>query len=155
MPDFVVEEIGETPYLYAEGESSLEPEAISGEMARCLGTVWHYMDTHGIAPTGPPLAVYHGYDPERLTFRAGISVASEALLSAGDGVKSACTPAGRVVSFTHVGPYATLRDDYAELMAFLEREGLEIGGPTWEVYVDDPGEVPEERLRTKVHVALR
>jgi effector-binding domain-containing protein len=155
MPEYIVEEIGETPYLYVEGESGWAPEEISAEMGRCFAAARAYMDTHGIAAAGPPLALYPEHDPERLRFRAGVVVASEALLSTGGRVQGACTPAGRVASFVHVGPYATLRDDYADLMAWMEREGLEIGGPAWEVYVDDPDEVPEERRRTKVHVALR
>jgi effector-binding domain-containing protein len=154
MPDYVVEEIGESPYLYVEGESPMEPQAISDEMGRCFARVREFMETHGIAAAGHPLAVYHEHDPEQLTFRAGIAVSSEALLSAGDEVRADCTPAGRVLSFTHVGPYATLRDDYADMMAFAQREGFEIAAPTWEVYIDDPGEVPEDRLRTRVHVKL-
>jgi effector-binding domain-containing protein len=154
MPDYVIEEIGETPYLYVEGESEMTPEAIGAEMGRCLEHVAGYMSDHGIAAAGPPLAVYHTHDPQRLRFRAGVVVSSEALQETGHGVASDVTPAGRVLSFTHVGPYATLRDDYADMMRHVEGEGLTIAAPTWELYIDDPATVPAAELRTKVHVAL-
>jgi effector-binding domain-containing protein len=155
MPDYVVEKIGETPYLYVEGAAPMDPQAISVEMGRAFGRVTEFMELHGIAPAGPPLSVYYLHDPERLAFRAGVIVASEGLLAADGDIRGDCTPAGRVLTFTHVGPYATLRDDYAEMMDWMAREGLEMAAPTWEVYLDDPDEVPEDQLRTKVHVALK
>ena len=155
MPDYVVEEIGETPYLYVTGESAMAPEAIRAEMARCFDKVTAFMRTHGIEPAGPPLAVYHDYDPDRLAFRAGVVASSEAMQDLPPGVDFDFLPAGRVLTFVHVGPYATLREHYTDMMDHVVREGLELSAPTWEVYVDDPDTVPEHQLRTKVHVALK
>jgi len=155
MPDYIVEEIGETPYLYVTGESTMDPGAISDEMGRCFEKVIGFMRTHGIEPAGPPLAVYHDFDPDKLTFRAGIVASTEAMQDLPQDVDGDFTPAGRVLTFIHVGPYATLRDDYADMMDYVEREGLQLSAPTWEVYVDDPETVPEQQLRTKVHVALK
>jgi effector-binding domain-containing protein len=39
-------------------------------------------------------------------------------------------------------------------MAWLEKEGLTLGAPTWEVYVNDPDSTPEEELRTEIYVSL-
>jgi effector-binding domain-containing protein len=39
-------------------------------------------------------------------------------------------------------------------MDWIAEQGLMMATPTWEIYLDDPGEVPEAELRTKVHVAL-
>ncbi|MEM1431919.1 MAG: GyrI-like domain-containing protein [Pseudomonadota bacterium] len=154
MPDYIVETIGETPYLYATGESSMDPAAISAAMGECYGRVVAFMESHGIPPAGPALSVYHTYDPEVMRFQAGIIVSSEAIMDPGADVKGDILPAGRVLSFTHVGPYATLRDDYADMMSYVEREGLKLSSPAWEVYIDDPKDTPEAELRTKVHVAL-
>jgi len=154
MPDFVVEDIGEAAYLYVEGESGMDPDDISAEMGRCFGQVMRFMSDHGIEAAGPPLSVYHEHDPERLRFRAGMIVGPEALQSEAGAVKGDLTPGGHVLTFIHVGPYATLRDDYAEMMDWIAEQGLTMATPTWEIYLDDPGEVPEAELRTKVHVAL-
>jgi effector-binding domain-containing protein len=59
-----------------------------------------------------------------------------------------------VLTFTHLGPYAGLRDSYGAMMGYLEENKLEMRAPTWEVYVNDPKEVPEEELRTDVFVSL-
>lgn len=40
MPDYAIEEIGESSYLYDEGERPMDPQAISAGMGRCLGEVW-------------------------------------------------------------------------------------------------------------------
>lgn len=154
MPEFKMTEVEPTPYLYAEESSSMEPAEISAAMGRAFGTVMGHMQENAIAPAGPALSVYYGYDPAKMDFRAGFVVTEGDLEKAGGAVKADRTPAGRVVHFTHVGPYEKLRDSYGELMAWMEREGLSIGAPSWEVYVNDPDSTPEEELLTEIYVTV-
>ena len=89
-----------------------------------------------------------------MTFRAGFSVLPEDLAKAEGAVKADVTPAGKVLSFVHTGPYSELRNSYGEMMTYAEQNGLKIRAPAWEVYVNDPATVPEEELRTDVFVSL-
>ena len=152
--EFIALEVAETPYLYAEGTSAMDPNAVSAAMGEAFGKVMGFVTEQGIAPAGAPMAVYYGYDPGTLQFRAGLPVAAGDTDKAAGEIKAGVTPAGTVVSFTHVGPYRTLRDSYEKLMAHVEKEGLKLAAPTWEVYVDDPGEVDEAVLRTEVFSLL-
>ena len=154
MPEFTLIDAEARPYLYEERTCPMDPKVISHTMGDAWGAVLAVMDAAGVAPAGMPLTVYETFDPDALTFRAGIPVDLAGLAAASGNVRAAHTPAGRVVTFTHVGPYETLSQSFQKMMAFLEAEGLRIGGPSWEVYVDDPDETPAEELRTEVFAVV-
>lgn len=159
MPDFTQTTTEPLAYLYAEGTAPMaDPDAIGAAMGDAFGKVMAAMGKAGLAADGPPMAVYHDYDPDTLRFRAGVpAAAGELARVAGDlpdGVATDTLPGGPAIAFTHVGPYATLREDYGQMMAYAEREGLTLGTPCCEIYIDDPSEVAPERLRTEVRMAL-
>lgn len=148
--EFTTRDVAAMPYLYAEGSAPMDPAAVSAAMGEVFAKVMGFMTEHGIAPAGPPVAVYYDYDPAMMTFRAGLLVAEADMAKAAGEIKADATPAGAALTFTHVGPYAHLSQSYEAMMAHVAKEGLTLGAPTWEVYVDDPGETPEAELRTEV-----
>lgn len=154
MPEFKLIDVDETPYFYAEGSCSMDPADIGKAMGTAFGDVWNHMQEGGVQTTGKALSVYYTFNPETMTFRSGFSVTAEAADKASGDVKYDVTPSGKVLHFQHVGPYSKLRDSYGLMMAHAEREGLKIGAPTWEVYVNDPAVTPEDELLTDVFVSL-
>lgn len=155
MPEFKLTEVAETPYLYVEKSCSMDPGDISNAMGASFAEVWDFMQANGIAPAGGALAVYYSYDPERMDFRAGFIVRREEMARAAGNIKADVTPAGQALHFVHQGSYATLRDDYAAMMQHVSGIGREVGAPTWEIYPNDPGQVPEAELLTEVYSMLR
>lgn len=154
MPDFKTITVDEKPYLYAERTCSMDPAEISNHMGSAFQQVWGLMEAAGIVPAGPPLSVYHTYDPDTLSFRSGFPVA-RADMAKGEGeVKADVTPAGRVLHFVHKGPYATLRDDYDLTLQHMADNGLTMGVPSWELYINDPGDTPEAELLTECYLTL-
>ena len=152
--NFDMVQVEETPYLYEERTCGMDPQDISAAMGDVFHNVMAFMKAHGIAPAGQAMSVYYTYDPDKMTFRAGFSVLPEDLAKAEGTVKADVTPAGKVLSFVHTGPYSELRNSYGEMMTYAEQNGLKIRAPAWEVYVNDPATVPEEELRTDVFVSL-
>jgi effector-binding domain-containing protein len=59
-------------------------------------------------------------------------------------------PAARVACTMHVGPYHEISPAYEALMAAMTAEGLSPGGAPREVYLNDPGTVPEHALLTEI-----
>ena len=155
MPDFKVMKVTETPYLYVTKTSSMAPEDISSNMGAAFQQVWTFMEANQIRPTGGALSVYYDYSPDRMTFRAGFTVSRADMARAQGEVKGDVTPAGEVLHFQHKGSYATLRDDYDLMMKHLATQGLEMGIPTWEVYLNSPDQVPEAELLTDVFMVLK
>ncbi len=154
MPSFSFKDVTETPYLYVTKSCSMDPKDISAAMEEAYDEVWGWMQKEGVEAAGRPLAVYHSYDPNKMTFRAGFVVTPEDMEKADGAVSADVTPAGRVLHYVHKGPYATLRDDYALLMDYAESEGIEIDAPSWEIYVNDPAEVSEDELLTEAYISV-
>lgn len=154
MPDFKLTDVSELPYVYVERTCPMVPASISEEMGKAYGDVMAFIQANGLTPTGPALSVYYAYDPNTVTFRAGFFVSADDAKKASGNVKADMTPAGRVVNFTHLGPYSKLSESYGKLMGWLQDEGLALGAPTWEVYVNDPDTTPEDELRTDIYVSL-
>jgi effector-binding domain-containing protein len=154
MTDYRLVDVPERPYLFVPCKAPGNHEAVSRTMVAAFGEVMGFMRANGIAVAGPPLAIYYVYGHEEVEFRAGVFVSGEDAGKSSGRIEAAVTPAGRVLSFTHVGPYRELGATYDALMAYLDREGLKLGAPSWEVYVDDPEEVPEDGLRTEIFVTV-
>ena len=146
--------VEEIPYFYEEATCRMEPQEIGDAMGKTFQSVWEFMQSSGIDGTGKVMAVYHTYDPQMMTFRAGFSVAPG---DAGKAQAPVCydtTPAGTVIHFQHKGAYSKLQDSYVEMAAHLQREGLKTASPCWEVYLNDPFVTPEDELLTDVFVSF-
>ncbi len=65
-------------------------------------------------------------------------------------------PGGRYAVFLHRGPHADLPQTYDQIYgAWLPAGNERLGeSPAFEVYLDQPGRVPAEKLRTWIHVPL-
>lgn len=64
---------------------------------------------------------------------------------------------GLYARLNYTGPYAAMRDAYRWLLGtWLPSSGFEPGdAPVFEVYIDDPRQVPQSELRTDIHLPLR
>ena len=104
------------------------------------------------------LAVYHD-DPEatpeaELRSDAAVVITDDAQIPAGlvewrlAGGPYACT--------THVGPYEELGDAWARFMGhWLPESGERMGnGVSFELYVNNPMEVPKDKLITELYIPL-
>jgi len=65
-------------------------------------------------------------------------------------------PAGRYACTTHVGPYEELGDAWARFMGhWLPESGERVGkGTSFEIYVNNPMEVPKQQLTTQLYIPL-
>lgn len=139
-------------YLYIEGGAPMaDPAKISAAMGEAFGQLMAFFGQNGITPAAPPIAVYTGYDPETLTFRAGMPVGEGEAGKAAGLVKADILPEGAAFHFTHVGPYAKLRDSYQAAEDIVKAKGQGLGAPTWEIYVNDPATTPQAQLRTEIY----
>jgi effector-binding domain-containing protein len=92
---------------------------------------------------GPAYGEYFGVPTDTVDVEIGFGI---------DGVRDVPgvsvreRPAARAVVATHVGPYETLQESYAELMPWLELEQAELSESMFEWYLTDPDTDPSAMI---------
>lgn len=139
-------------YVYVDRDCAMDGAEIAKAMESGFGEVFGALGKAGVAGVSMPISVY----PEMpsggaMKFRAGVMVAPED--AERTGLASDVLPR-RAVTTTHVGPYAEMNRTHDALWTRMKEDGVAGGFPIWEVYVDDPGEVAPEALRTEIYCTL-
>ena len=131
--------IDEIPFLYMKSQT--KPEGVSDALASMLVPVFQYATAQGIPFAGPPTARYVSFGPGLITIEAGMPVAGPA--EGSEDIKLGSLVGGDVASTIHKGPYDSLNLGHEAIQTWMMENGEEAGGPPWEVYLTDPGEVPD------------
>ncbi len=107
--------------------------------------------------TGPPLALYpddpQTTPPAELRSYAAVPVGPDAPPDPIVPVERIRLSGGRYAVVAHRGSYAGLGQAWQEFMAAVAADGLapDWSRPCFEVYVTEPGSVPEDDLITELH----
>lgn len=110
--------------------------AVAGELAR-----------QGVAPAGPPTAVYRHEFAHEFDVTVGFPVAEA---PTNDALVIEKLPAGRAVQAEHVGPYSTLPAIYTRLSRWFSGQKLNPPTVMWEEYLVGPGMAEEFGYLTRV-----
>ncbi|MCM2465373.1 MerR family transcriptional regulator [Methanoculleus oceani] len=106
--------------------------------------------------TGPIMFICH--DEEYRETDADIEVAIPITGSVnleGTAAEVVTLPGGRFASVLYTGPYPGVGKAYERLFAYMGEHGLASAGPSRELYLNDPAEVPEEELLTEVQFPIQ
>jgi AraC family transcriptional regulator len=145
----------DTTMSYDITQQHIEPSTFLYKAARCshadiaktlaglLGGVFQHAMKHGLELRSPPTTLYQEWGPGMVTIHAGMMVAAAGELP--DGLHVATLPACDAAVTIHTGPYDGLGDAHAAVEQFCAEHGLDKAGPAREVYLTDPGEVPDPR----------
>lgn len=141
--------IEEVPFLFMRKQT--KPDGIADALASMLVPVFHYATENGFPFAGPPTARYASFGPGLITLEAGMPLAGPA--EAKDDIMLGSLFGGEVASTIHKGPYDTLNLGHEAVQEWIMANDAEPAGPPWEVYITDPGEVPDpaEWLTEIVH----
>jgi effector-binding domain-containing protein len=102
--------------------------ALSRVVPECCGLVWNAMRAQQV-PAGRHVAIY--WDGT-IRLEVGVEVHGP-FAEQGDVVRSA-TPAGRVATVTHWGPYGGLGAAHAAIREWCKAHNHRLTGPNWEIY---------------------
>ncbi|OAI53502.1 hypothetical protein AYO47_04660 [Planctomyces sp. SCGC AG-212-M04] len=116
------------------------------------GFVWTALKSQGITGAGRHIAVYLDG-----AINVEVGVEMSAPYTGDDRLCASTTPAGRVATATHLGPYGALGSAHDAIHKWCRDQGHELAGPSWELYghwQDDWNQHPE-RIRTDVYYLLK
>lgn len=144
------------PMIYVTRSVGMDANEIGTTMGEAFGAIGAFIGKSGIAPAGPPLAVYRDWDEAsgKMKVDVGFPVASADTSRIEGEVTAGETPSGSALKAIHIGPYDTLRDTYGVLMAHMKEKGIPLSSVSWEVYPNDPETTPPEKLVTEIYMKV-
>ena len=103
-----------------------------------------------VSVNGPPMFICH--DEEYKEKDADIEVAIPIVgnIAVDEGIDILKMEGCRVLSLIHKGAYQDVGPAYKRLYQHIQEKGLKMTGPSREIYLNDPKEVPTEGLLTEV-----
>ena len=122
--------------------------SIAPAMGEAFAAIMAHVEAGGAQYAGPPFALYPGEMADEFDVVLCMPVAPGA--TAGPGVDLEEIPGGTFACTMHEGPYSTLGEAYEALQAWMAANDKQPGAPVREVYLNDPGSVPEAELLTEV-----
>ena len=137
--DITRQSIAESIFLYKTARCS--HAEVAKTLGGLLGSVFQYAMKQGIELRSPPTTLYQEWGPGMVTIHAGMMVAAAA--NPPDGMHVIALPACEAAVTIHTGSYDGLGDAHAAVEQFLAQHDLQKAGAPREVYLTDPGQVPD------------
>jgi effector-binding domain-containing protein len=122
-------------------------ETLSSVLIASLDQVYAFLNERKMGGRGHNIVIYSSHQD----MVAGVEISGP--FEPAGNVVAAATPAGRVATATHVGPYKEMGRTNDAITAWCRESGLQLAGPSWEVYGD--WEEDQSKLVTDVFSLLR
>ena len=127
---------------------------LSKVLGECLPASFEYATSQGVAILGQPITRYIEWGPGVVTIQGGVPVPSGTTVDDGE-LKTVELLAGETAMTIHRGPYDGLAAGHAALETWILDHQLNATGPAFEIYVTDPGEVPDPAdWITEIHIPI-
>lgn len=122
-------------------------------LGKAYGDIMNYLMEIGVQPAGAPYVGYFNMDMQDLDLEIGFPV-EQAISGKGD-IQASEIPAGKQVSCLHTGPYSKVEPAYNAMMEWVPANGYTATGVSYEFYLNDPEQTPENELLTKIVFPLK
>jgi effector-binding domain-containing protein len=139
--------------LFVSGSSSQAANDIAAALAAAFGEIIAFMGANDIQLAGQPMAITHGWDENGYQFDAALPV-NRLPESLSGNIQSGLSPSGQSVKYNHIGPYDQMLSAYEELASYMAANGLQEGEVSWEHYISNPGDTPEEEIITHIYFLI-
>ncbi|MDY6794963.1 MAG: GyrI-like domain-containing protein [Actinomycetota bacterium] len=149
--DYQVELNEIAPQPVAEMRFVTSMQKIGEDIGIAFQKIFAYLCETGENPVGPPFTLYFyegEFDPDNIDMEVCIPV-SRVLEGKGEVIGRE-VPGGIMASTMHFGPYIGLEPAYKAIDAWVKDNGYRYSGPAREVYLNDPNQVDEKDLQTKI-----
>ena len=142
------------PILLVAETSTAAPNSIASAYTDGFTKIAKFMAKRKLHQKGAPLGIEGTATLAGYSFDAGIPV-DHGDVEGADGVRVAQSYSGLALKTVHIGPYDDLAKTYEKLRAYVAVHGYAQNGATFTSFVDDPGSVPPQILRTEVYAPIK
>ena len=123
------------------------------QLGRVYGAIAQYLAELSEQPVGAPFTAYYNMDTQDLDVEIGFPVAKK--LPGKEEIQAGQIPGGEFATCLHTGPYSEVGLAYNVLSTWMQAHGHEPTGIAYELYLNDPGETPPEKLQTQILFPLK
>lgn len=131
------------------------------KIGQMIAGLFQYAMAIGLKPLGAPIFVCRekGMEEAHMADQEGnadleVAIPVEGEVEDTEEVKYYELPGSTMAKVTHKGPYEECGAAYEKLFAWLAANGRNVIGPTREVYLNDPRQVPPEEILTEIYVPV-
>lgn len=117
-------------------------------LSECYSRIKGYLNGMGKIPVGSPFVAFINDDVENLEIEVGLTVGKK--IKGNKDIIAKDIPSGKKVSCIHVGNYEKIEPNHETIRRWMEENNYKPKGVSYEFYIDDPLEVAEGRMQTKV-----
>lgn len=143
-----IEEVDEMNYLGIK--SNISTDAIGETLGECYGKLGQYCGENSIEMAGMPMAIYHEWNEDGTTLMEAAFPVMEVTEGNGEEIVGGTTAKTKALTTTHFGSYESTMMAHMAIDEYIKENNLEITGPVVEIYLNDPGEVAEHEIQTKI-----
>ncbi len=131
------------------------------EIAAAIAEIAQYAVAHGAQLCGAPVALIHELGTESAmeadaggTAIIDVSFPVARSVAGNESVRCGELAGGTMAKMVYTGPYEACQEAYTALYDWIVSNDYLITGPTREVYVNDPREVPPDELVTEIYAPV-
>jgi len=141
-------------YTY-ESSASMNDGQISVVIGDAYAKIIAFITKNNIAMNGTPKIITKSFDENIFEFEAAIPVVDNNLKDELGEIIASETYAGTAIKLIHKGSYSNFKQSYTVLEAYIARNKLIKNGNSWEDFISDPENTPEENLVTHIYQPIK
>jgi effector-binding domain-containing protein len=130
------------------------------EIGPMIAKVCEYAEASGAEIQGRPTFICHETPREAMKANEEARADVEVVIPVSKPVKNAdditCyeLPGGQMAKIIHKGHYEKSAPTYKKLFEWIAQNNKKVVGPTREVYLNDPRQVPPEEILTEIYAPI-
>ncbi len=130
------------------------------EIGPMIAEVCEYAQASGAGIDGRPTFICHETPREAMKANAEASADVEVVIPVSNVVDGegdiTCyeLPGGQMAKIVHKGPYEKCAPTYKKLFEWIAENHKKVVGPTREIYMNDPRQVPPEDILTEIYAPI-
>jgi effector-binding domain-containing protein len=144
-----LEELSDQPVVGTRFKSSMDN--IAEDIGKGFATVFGFLGPRGLAPAGPPFALFFDLELDENNIDMEICAPVLAEVETEGDVIYHVLPGGTYVTTMYTGPYDKMESTYQVMREWIAEKNLKPMVPIREVYLNDPNQVEDPQdLMTKI-----
>ncbi|MCH8995391.1 MAG: GyrI-like domain-containing protein [Chloroflexi bacterium] len=148
--------IKEVPTQYIVSVSARVSIAeLSSFIQRSIAEMTEYLRQTGVAPSGPPLTLYHDQVNDDTDGDVEVCVPVERPLSGSGEIRAGELPAGPLAHTTCQVDYPEILSAYDAIAVWIRQHGHEFDGPPREIYISEHERRDRTGLSTEIAWPIR